>query len=87
MPDLLGESDLSWEDWDIHGYTGIELWNAMSEFKSLLTGKLQAIYYAFNPEAIGTGPFPEVLEKWDQLTVSGQRVRSHSGVSDRRTSP
>jgi hypothetical protein len=63
----------------VHSYTGIELWNAMSEFKSRLTGRLQAIYYGFNPEAIASGPFPEVLKKWDQLTASGQRVVAVGG--------
>ena len=33
-----GEPDLSWEKWEVTGYTGIELWNAMSKFKSLFQG-------------------------------------------------
>lgn len=68
------EADLSWVDWDVRGYTGIELWNAMSEFKGLLKNKLSAIYYAFNPETIGRGPYPQVLLKWDELTQTGKRV-------------
>lgn len=74
-----GEKDLSWISWDVKGFTGIELWNAMSEFKSLLTGKLQAIYYAFNPTDIAHGPFDEVLQKWDQLLVDGQKVVAVGG--------
>ena len=74
-----GESDLSWEDWDIQGYTGIELWNAMSEFKSHLSGKLAAIFYAFNPPSIAHGPFKIVLEKWDELLNRGQRVVAIGG--------
>ena len=26
------EPDISWEKWEVENYTGIELWNAMSEF-------------------------------------------------------
>ena len=74
-----GEADLSWEDWDIQGYTGIELWNAMSEFKSLLKGKLPAIFYAFNPASIAHGPFDQVLRKWDQLLNRGQQVVAIGG--------
>jgi len=74
-----GEPDLSWVDWDVRGYHGIELWNAMSEFKSLLTGKLPAIYYAFNPKAIAHGPFKEALEKWDELLSLGRRVVAIGG--------
>jgi len=73
------ETDLSWVAWDVRGFTGIELWNAMSEFKSLLTNYFQAIRYAFNPARIAQGPFPEVLRKWDELTTSGQRVVAVGG--------
>jgi hypothetical protein len=73
------EDDISWVDWQVQGFTGIELWNAMSEFKSLLKSKLHAIYYAFNPRRIANGPFPEALRKWDELLVSGQRVVAIGG--------
>lgn len=74
-----GEKDLDWVDWDVQNYTGIELWNAMSEFKSLLTGRLQAIYYAFNPEAMAHAPCAETLKKWDELLNSGHRIVAIGG--------
>ncbi|RME07537.1 MAG: hypothetical protein D6803_03730 [Anaerolineae bacterium] len=74
-----GEGDLSWVSWEVHGYTGIELWNAMSEFKSLLKGKAEAIYYAFNFPAVAHGPFPSVLKKWDELLAQGKRVVAIGG--------
>ncbi|MEA3350030.1 MAG: hypothetical protein U9Q82_05360, partial [Chloroflexota bacterium] len=73
------ETDLSWVDWDIHGFTGIELWNGLSEFKSLLKGKIQALYYAFNPKAIAHGPFEKALRKWDELLEKGRRVVAIGG--------
>lgn len=73
------EPDLSWVDWEIHGFTGIELWNAMSEFKGLLKNKITAINYAYNPEKIGHGPFVGVLKKWDEITKTGQRVVAVGG--------
>lgn len=76
----VGEDDLGWVDWQVSGYTGIELWNAMSEFKSRLKSKLHAIYYAYNPERVAQGPFPEVLRKWDELLNSGQRVVAVGGT-------
>ncbi len=77
--ETFGEPDLSWVDWDVHGYTGIELWNGMSEFKSLLTSKLAAIYYAFNPQRVAHGPFQATLEKWDDLLSQGRRVVAIGG--------
>lgn len=73
------QGDLSWEDWDVQGYTGIELWNALSEFKSLLSGIFPAIFYAFNPKSIAHGPFERVLKKWDELLNNGQRVVAIGG--------
>ena len=75
----VGEDDLSWVDWQVKGYTGIELWNQMSEFKSLLKSKLHAIFYAYNPRRIANSPFPEVLRKWDELLSSGQRLAAIAG--------
>ncbi len=74
-----GEEDLSWEDWQLRGVTGIEIWNAMSEFKSLLKSRLHAIYYALRPERIARGPFPQALSKWDELLASGQRLVAIGG--------
>lgn len=74
------ESDLSWVDWDIEGYVGIELWNFMSEFKGLLTSRLRAIYYAFNPRNIASGPFPRTLARWDSLLASGKKVVAIGGA-------
>ena len=74
-----GQGDLSWVSWDLSGFTGIELWNAMSEFKSLLTGYLSAIRYALNFDQVGHGPFPEVLKIWDNLLAKGQPVVAVGG--------
>jgi hypothetical protein len=76
---MFGEPNLSWVSWEVHGFTGIELWNAMSEFKSLLHHKPQAIFYAFNPRRVAKGPFPETLRKWDELLSKGRRVIAVGG--------
>lgn len=75
----VGEGDLSWENWDIVGFTGIELWNAMSEFKSHLKTKLHAIYYAFNPNRIASRPFSDAIKKWDELLAAGKRIVAVGG--------
>jgi len=73
------EDDLSWVDWGVEGYTGIELWNQLSELKSLLTNKLQALYYILNPSQIARGPFSQVLQRWDALHQTGKRVVAIGG--------
>jgi hypothetical protein len=74
-----GEPDISWEKWEVENFTGIELWNAMSEFKSLLKDHLRATFYAFNPKLVARGPFPATLQKWDELLANGKRVVAVGG--------
>ena len=78
MP-AFGETDISWEDWNVTGFTGIELWNGFSELKSVAKGKLEAILYAFFPETIPHGPLPEVIRIWDDLLTKGQRIVAVGG--------
>jgi hypothetical protein len=73
------EPDISWVDWGVQGYHGIELWNGMSEFKSLLKSKLHALFYSLNPRRIAHGPFPETIRRWDELLSSGRRVAAVGG--------
>jgi hypothetical protein len=74
-----GEPDISWENWQVENYTGIELWNAMSEFKSLLKDRLRAIFYAYNPKMVAHAPLPSALAKWDQLLAEGKAVVAIGG--------
>ena len=76
---LFNQDDLSWVDWDVSGYTGIELWNGFSEFKTRLTSKIQAIYYAYQPKKVARGPIPETLELWNRLLAEGRRVVAIGG--------
>lgn len=75
----VGQEDISWVDWDVKGYTGIELWNGFSEFKTRLKTKLHAIYYAYSPRRVARGPLPEALQKWDQLLAEGHHVVAIGG--------
>ena len=74
-----GEGDISWERWDVTGFTGLELWNGLSEFKTHLKSKLHAIFYAFFPQFINHGPYTDVLLKWDELLLDGKRIVAIGG--------
>jgi hypothetical protein len=76
---VIHEPDISWVDWNIQGYAGIEVWNEMSEFKSHLRTKLHAIYYTFNPKRVAHGPVRGSLGKWDDLLAEGRRVVAIGG--------
>lgn len=73
------EPDIPWVDWSVNGFTGIELWNGFSEFKSKLKNKALALFYAYFPDRIAQGPSPETITKWDQLLAEGKRVVAIGG--------
>ncbi len=80
VADFLPEPNISWRDWEVDGYQGIELWNYMSEFKSVLKNKARALVYAYAPTLAIKGPYPETLQKWDELLQ--ERPVSVLGGSD-----
>lgn len=64
---FLPEPNISWRDWEVTGYAGIELWNYMSEFKGTIRNRALAVLYAYRPSLAIVGPYPETLHKWDDL--------------------
>jgi len=73
------ETDISWVDWSVENYTGIELWNALSELKTLVPTKLHGAFYAYFPQLVSHGPLPATLEKWDELLAGSRRVVAIGG--------
>jgi len=73
------ETDISWEDWSVQNYTGIELWNGLSELKTIVPTKLHGLFYAFFPQFIGHHPIPETLSRWDELLSHGRPVVAIGG--------
>ena len=73
------ETDISWEAWDVEGYNGIELWNGLSELKTVVPTKLHGAFYAFFPQFIGHGPIPETIQRWDDLMSTGKQVVALGG--------
>lgn len=55
-----------WTDWSAEGYTGIELWNQMSEWMERLTPSNKLVM-AFSPRKSMVGPTDRVLAKWDEV--------------------
>jgi hypothetical protein len=73
------ETDISWEAWEVRNYTGIELWNGLSELKTVVPTKLHGAFYAFFPRFIGHSPILATLQRWEQLLAEGGRVVAIGG--------
>ncbi len=66
----LHERSFAWTDWDVKGFTGIELWNQMSEFKTRSQSLLKAGLHAFFPGFMMLGPTEQTLMLWDELLLT-----------------
>ena len=81
-----GWEEIPWVDWEVTGYTGLEVWNYMSEYKALARNRLAAIFCAYLPSWGIRGPFPDTLRKWDELLMDGRRVAA-LGSADAHATP
>ncbi len=71
---FVNEPDITWVDWDVQGYTGIEIWNGLSEFKGRINTRLLAIFYAYFDKFVARAPERETLQKWDEILNTGKRI-------------
>jgi hypothetical protein len=76
---VVGEDDISWVSWDVQGFTGLELWNGLSELKVVATSLLKGLFYVFFPKFVAHEPIPEAVQKWDELMSSGNRIVAIGG--------
>lgn len=67
-----------WEDWDIKGFDGIEIWNQLSDWVEQVT-PYNLAFRIFFPRRFLNPPPAELLEKWDRLTQS-RTVSAIGGV-------
>jgi len=74
-----GEGEFSWRNWEVSGYTGIELWNYMSEFKGHLKNYLAAAQILLQPDRFISGPTADMLTHWDSLQSYQQHVIAIAG--------
>lgn len=72
-PDSAGIG-IPWLDWNISGYTGLEIWNYMGDWKNTLPTVYDTLRSVFRPEETVVGPNPLTLAHWDRLLARGQHV-------------
>ncbi len=97
--DLIDSPGLGWHDWDIEGFSGLEIWNYMSSLKNAAAERLEhlpiqnrilsslvGLRMAFRPETAVIGPDAETLALWDSFLASGMRLTA-VGNSDAHGTP
>ena len=68
-----------WTDWSVTGYTGLGIWDFMTDWQKSLSGYLRAILSYVFPAFFLRGPSPKTLSRWDCSHTGAPRGR------DRRT--
>lgn len=71
---LIGEGALNWVDWQVTGYTGLSIWNYMSEMKDHVPNKWQALLLVYWPKLFIRGYSTRNLRKWDELLRTRKTV-------------
>ena len=75
----VNEVDITWEDWNIVGFTGIEIWNHLSELKNESKNWFQLLFNVFFPFQYAKGPHPLSVRKWDDLLSTGKKFVAVGG--------
>ncbi|MGE5589888.1 MAG: CehA/McbA family metallohydrolase [Bacillota bacterium] len=67
---LLKVAAYPWQDQDVQGYTGLEVWNFFSQLLGAAQGVWGLLGAAFAPYRLVSRPQPETLALWDRLGQS-----------------
>jgi hypothetical protein len=67
-----------WLNWNVDGYTGIGVWDFMTDWQNSLRGYFRAVLSYFFPGFFLQGPQPATLERWDRLN----RTRRVVGIGE-----
>ncbi len=70
-------------DWEISGFTGIEIFNLYSAYKERKDSFLSEWYYRAHPETIPVSPDARAVAKWDSLLSTGLHVAAFAGSDGR----
>jgi hypothetical protein len=68
-----------WDDWSIRGFTGIELWNYMSDWIEHYSPRTKPLNYFFPARAL-KGPTADTIRWWEKLQLEGQATTGVFGV-------
>lgn len=56
-----------WKDWSVSGFTGLGIWDFMTDWQGSLTGRIQALASYLFPALFLRGPERDTLARWDAL--------------------
>jgi hypothetical protein len=73
-----GLPQISWKKWSLDKYSGISVWDLMTDIQSKITSPFSLIWSVFNPVSVLRGPKEKTLSRWDRLNKN----RSITGICE-----
>ena len=64
----------SWKDWSVSGFTGMGVWDFMTDWQGMLRSIPRALAGYFFPAYVLQGPREDTLKRWDDLNARGRVV-------------
>lgn len=69
----------NWNNWQVSGFQGIEIWNWVSGWKDNIDSFVKGIFLLLCPRFCITGPSREALRKLDFFQLKGEKVAAFGG--------
>lgn len=66
---VLRLAEYSWLDWDVDGFTGLEIWNYFSGWAGNITSLWRLVRGLLSWRSVSMDPDPRTLARWDQLAA------------------
>lgn len=64
-----------WTNWDVSGFTGIEVWNWCSQWRDGISNIPLGLFYTYlHPTGPVKGPCPQAMALFDEITATRQAV-------------
>jgi hypothetical protein len=71
----------TWNDWSVRGFTGVSVWDLMTDWQERLSSYPSACLAYLFPAWSLTGPKKETLQRWDAMNATG-RVAGYGEVDN-----
>lgn len=69
-----------WDNWQVQGFQGIEIWNYLSRWRDEFTSILAGLQLLIKPSiSLHKGPYRETLDILDRYQTQGHRVFAYGG--------
>ncbi|OGS03862.1 MAG: hypothetical protein A2339_00690 [Elusimicrobia bacterium RIFOXYB12_FULL_50_12] len=79
-----GVKSYAWNDWSVKGYSGISIWDMMTDWQEKLRSPIKSVFSLLFPAWALSGPKEITLKRWDELNRFG-RILGYGEIDNHNT--